>query len=166
MFASSGYVAIPCCAVIFDGANYSDFAAFMPIHMCGLHLWGVLFGEVSCPSCPVAITAPTPPTPPTLVADATQANEDAAKSADDAAIAAYDRKVHEYSDALEIYRLDLTTYTLWMDDDARVAAVLTSSVLPQFASEFMGLITIAYMWAHLHQRYQPYGDILYLSVVR
>jgi hypothetical protein len=76
----------------------------MRSHMRGLHLWGVLSGEVSCPSCPVAITAPTPPTPPTLVADATQANEDAAKSADDAAIATYDRRVHEYSFALETYR--------------------------------------------------------------
>jgi hypothetical protein len=53
-----------------------------------------------------------------------------------------------------------------MDEDARAAAILTSSVLPQFASEFMGLPTIADMWAHLRQRYQPSGDALYLSVVR
>jgi hypothetical protein len=53
-----------------------------------------------------------------------------------------------------------------MDEDARAAAVLTSSVLPQFASEFMGLPTVANMWAHLRQRYQPSGDALYLSVVR
>jgi hypothetical protein len=52
-----------------------------------------------------------------------------------------------------------------MDEDARAAAVLTSSVLPQFASEFMGLPTIADMWAHLYQRYRPSGDALYLSVV-
>jgi hypothetical protein len=53
-----------------------------------------------------------------------------------------------------------------LDEDARVAAVLTSSVLPQFASEFMGLPTVADVWAHLRQRYQPSGDALYLSVVR
>jgi hypothetical protein len=53
-----------------------------------------------------------------------------------------------------------------MDEDARAAAILTSSVLPQFASEFMCLPTIADMWAHLRQRYQPSGDALYLSVVR
>jgi hypothetical protein len=29
----------------------------------------------------------------------------------------------------------------------------------------MGLPTVADMWAHLHQRYQPSGDALYLSVV-
>ena len=29
----------------------------------------------------------------------------------------------------------------------------------------MGLSTIFEMWAHLHQRYQPSGDALYLSVV-
>jgi hypothetical protein len=52
-----------------------------------------------------------------------------------------------------------------MDEDARAAAVLTSSVLPQFASEFMGLPTVADMWAHLRQCYQPFGDALYLFVV-
>jgi hypothetical protein len=41
----------------------------------------------------------------------------------------YDQKVLEYFAALETYRLDLTAYTQWMDDDARAAAVLTSSVL-------------------------------------
>jgi hypothetical protein len=30
----------------------------------------------------------------------------------------------------------------------------------------MGLPTVADMWAHLRQRYQPFGDALYLSVVR
>ena len=44
--------------------------------------------------------------------------------------------------------------------------VLTASVLPQFASEFMGLGTVATMWSYLRQRYQPSGDALYLSVVR
>jgi hypothetical protein len=28
--SSSGYLAIPRCPVIFDGANYPDFAAFKP----------------------------------------------------------------------------------------------------------------------------------------
>jgi hypothetical protein len=53
-----------------------------------------------------------------------------------------------------------------MDEDARAAAVLTSSVLHQYASEFMGLPTIAAQWAHLRQCYQSSGDALYLSVVR
>jgi hypothetical protein len=52
-----------------------------------------------------------------------------------------------------------------MDEDARATAILTSSVLPQFASEFIGLPTVADMWAHIRQRYQPFGDALYLSVV-
>jgi hypothetical protein len=52
-----------------------------------------------------------------------------------------------------------------MDEDARAAAVLTSSVLPQFTSEFMGLPTAADMWPHLRQHYQPSRDALYLSVV-
>ena len=119
--------------MIFDGTNYSDFAA----HMRGLCLWGVLSGEISCPPCPIPPVAPVPPTPPVLAADATQTVKDAAKRADDDAITAYDRKVKEHSDDLETYRLDLTTYTQWIDDDTRAAAVLTASVLPQFALEFM-----------------------------
>jgi hypothetical protein len=147
MSSSSGYVAIPRCPVIFDGVNYPDFAAFMRVHMRGLRLWGVLSGEVSCPPCPTAPLAPIPPTPPVLGEDATQADKDAAESV----VAAYELKFQQYSSALETYRL--TAYTQWMDEDARAVAVLTSSVLPQFASEFMGLPTVADMWAHLRQCY-------------
>ncbi|XP_071685010.1 uncharacterized protein [Lolium perenne] len=93
-------------------------------------------------------------------------DKDAAKSATDTALADYDRKVEEYSTAVATYRLDLTDYTQWIDDDARAAAVLTSSVLPQYAAEFMSLPTAAARWAFLRQRYQPSGDALYLSVVR
>jgi hypothetical protein len=58
MSAPSGYVVIPRCSLIFDGTNYPDFAAFMRIHMRGLRLWGVLSGEVFCPSCPIAPAFP------------------------------------------------------------------------------------------------------------
>jgi hypothetical protein len=145
MSLSSGYVAISRCPVIFDGANYPDFAAFMRIHMRGLRLWGVLSGEVSCPPCPTAPLAPIPSTPPVLGDDATQADKDAAESADRSVVAAYELKFQQYSTALETYRLDLTAYTQWMDEDARAAAVFTSSVLPQFAYEFMGLPAVADM---------------------
>src|SRR3954468_18720455 len=100
MSSSSGYVAIPRCSVIFDDTNYSDFAAFMRMHMRGLRLWGVLSGEVPCPPCPTAPTAPTPPTPPVLATDASQADKDATKSTDDAAVVVYDRSYQEYTDAL------------------------------------------------------------------
>jgi hypothetical protein len=166
MSSSSGYVAIPRCPVIFDGANYPDFAALIRVHMRGLCLWGVLSGEVSCPPYPTAPVAPIPPTAVVLGDGASQEAKDAAKSADDSAVAAYELKLKQDSDDLETYRLDLAAYTQWMGEDARAAAVLTSSVLPQFASEFMGLPTVADMWAHLRQRYQPSGDALYLSVVR
>jgi hypothetical protein len=88
MSFSSGYVAIPCCPVIFDGVNYPDFAAFMRVHMRGLHLWGVLSGEVSCPLYPTAPVAPTPPTLVVLGDGASQEAKDAAKSADDSVVAA------------------------------------------------------------------------------
>jgi hypothetical protein len=96
--------------------------------------------------------------PPVLGDDATQAEKDAAESADRSAVDAYELKFQQYSSALENYRLDLTAYTQWIDEDACAAAILTSSILPQFASEFMGLPTVADMWAHLRQRYQPSGD--------
>ena len=166
MSSLSGYVAIPRCPVIFDGANYPDFAAFMRVHMRGLRLWGVLSGEVSCPPRPVAPTVPVAPPPVVLAPDATQADKDAAKSADDTALADYDRKVQDHSTAVATYQLDLTDYTQWIDEDARAVAVLTSSVLPQYAAEFMALPTAAAQWAFLRQRYQPSGDALYLSVVR
>jgi hypothetical protein len=69
MSKSFGYVAISCYVVIFDGTNYPDFAAFMRIHMCGLHVWGFLSGKVSCPLYLIAPTmVPTPPTPLVLAA--------------------------------------------------------------------------------------------------
>jgi hypothetical protein len=66
MSSSLGHVAIPRFPVIFDGANYPDFAAFMRVHMRGLRLWGVLSGEVSSRSYPTAHVAPIPPTPVVL----------------------------------------------------------------------------------------------------
>ncbi|SPT18243.1 unnamed protein product [Triticum aestivum] len=137
----------------------------MRIHMRGL-LWGFLSGEVSCPPCPVAPMAAIPSVPPVLAADASQADRDAAKALDDTAVDAYDQQMSTYSDTLSAYRDALSAYTQWCNDDARAAAVLTVSILPQFASEFMGLSTVATMWSYLCQRYQPSGDALYLSVVR
>ena len=111
--------------------------------------------------------APTPPPPPpTLAADASDADRNAARIAADDAAATYDQQTLDYLDALSVYRDDLAAFTQWCDDDARAAAVFTCSVLPQFASEFIGLNTAFEMWTHLRQRYQPSGDTLYLSVVR
>ena len=110
--------------------------------------------------------APTPPTPSVLPTDANQAAKDAAKLADEAADRAYDERVLAYEEALQTYHGALSVYTQWLDDDARAAAVLTASVLPQFASEFLGLPTVFQMWTCLRQRYEPSGDALYLSVVR
>ena len=166
MSAASGYVAVPRCPVIFDGTNYTELTGFMRIHMRGIRLWGVLSGEVCCPSRPVPPVAPTPPTPLVLPPDANQAAKDAAKIADEAADRAYDERVLAYEEALQLYHGALYAYTQWLDDDARAAAVLTASVLPQFASEFLGLPTAFEMWTCLRQRYEPSGDALYLSVVR
>ena len=148
---SLGYVAVPCCPVIFDGANYAEFAAFMRIHLSGLRLWGVLSGEVPCPQRPVPPVAPIPPPPPPdLAANASDDDRAAARVAADDAVAAYDQQVVVYSDALSVYRDDLAAYTQWCDDDSRAAAVLTSSVLPQFASKFMGLCTVFEMWTDVY----------------
>ena len=126
---SSGYVATPRCPVIFDGANYAEFVAFMRIPMCGIRLWGVLSGEVPCPPRPVPPVAPTPPpTPPAIDADAFDADRAAARVAADDAGATYDQDVLDYSNALSVYRDDLAAYTQWCDDDAHAATILISSV--------------------------------------
>src|SRR3954466_573219 len=103
MSSSSGYVAIPRCPVVFDGANYPDFAAFMRVHMRGLRLWGVLSGEVSCLPCPTAPMAPLSPPSIVLGANASQEAKDAAQSADDSAVAAYELKLKQYFVDLETY---------------------------------------------------------------
>ena len=138
----SGYVVVPRCSVIFDGTNYAKFVGFMCIHMRGLLLWGVLSGEVPCPPCSVAPVATTPPVPPVLATEASQADRDAAKALNDSTADAYDQQVSAHSDAPSVYRDDLSAYTQWCNDDARAAAVLTTSVLPQFASEFMGSVLL------------------------
>jgi hypothetical protein len=66
MSSSSGYVTIPRYPMIFHGTNYAEFAAFICIHMRAIHLWGVLFGEISCLSCPVSPVDRTPPMLPVL----------------------------------------------------------------------------------------------------
>ncbi|KAK1620172.1 hypothetical protein QYE76_025689 [Lolium multiflorum] len=73
-----------------------------------------------------AAVAPTVLLPTLLpLPDATQADKDAAKSADDTALANYDRKVQDHSTTVATYRLDLTDYTQWIDEDARVAVLLS-----------------------------------------
>jgi hypothetical protein len=93
-----------------------------------------VFGVCSPARSPVrrapAPVAPFPPMPIVLGADASQEAKDAAQSADDSAVVAYDLKFKQYSSDLEAYRHALTAYTQWVDEDARSAAVLTSSVLP------------------------------------
>jgi hypothetical protein len=126
----------------FDGTNYADFVAHMRVHMHGLRIWGVLCGEVSCPSRPIASVAHVLPTPPVIATDASEADKAAAKTVDDAAVDAYDQQVAYFSVTLSAYRDAQPAYTQWCDEDACDVAVLTASVLPQFASEFMGLGTV------------------------
>jgi hypothetical protein len=104
--------------------------------------------------------------PQALADDAPQAAQETARSAELAADEAYEQQVFAYSEALSSYRDSLATFTQWCDEDDRAAAVLSQSVQPQFAYEFMGLATVAEMWPHFPQRYQPSGDTLYLSVLR
>jgi hypothetical protein len=70
----SGYVVVPRCPMIFDGTNHADFATHIRVHMCGIRLWGILCGKVSCPTCPIALVAPVPPTPTIIAVDASEAN--------------------------------------------------------------------------------------------
>jgi hypothetical protein len=108
--SSSAYVVVPRCPLFFDGSNYIDFAAHMRVHMRGLLLWGVLYGEVSCLSRPTIPVAPVPPTPPVIAADASEAERVAAKTADNAAVDAYDQQVADFSKSLSTYRDTQTAY--------------------------------------------------------
>jgi hypothetical protein len=74
--------------------------------------------------------APAPPTPPVIAADASEADRTTTKTADDDAVDAYDQQVADLSEALSTYRDAQTAYTQWCVEDARAAAVLTTSVLP------------------------------------
>jgi hypothetical protein len=87
--------------------------------------------------------APVPPTLSVITADAFDDDRVAAKTADDASVDAYDQQVVDFSEDLSSYRDAQSAYTQWCDEDARDAAIFTASVLPQFASGFMGLGTVS-----------------------
>jgi hypothetical protein len=108
-----------------------------------------------------------PQSPPVLVADASEADRIAAKTAYDAAVDAYDQQVVDFSEALSSYRDAQTDYTQWCDEDAHVAVVLTSSILPQFDSEFMALLLLLRCGIIFASGISPLVTLsLYLSVVR
>jgi hypothetical protein len=152
------YFVLWCYLLIQGMAQIHRRFAFSKRRVVTLRLWGVLCGKIPCPPRPLALVAPVPPTPPVIVADASEADRVAAKTADDVAVDAYDQQVADFFEALFTYRDAQTACTQWCAEDARVAAVLTASVLPQFASEFMALPTTSEMWSHLRQQYQPSGD--------
>jgi hypothetical protein len=77
---------------------------------------------------PNALVDPALSTPPVLVADSSEADRIATKTADDVAVDAYNQHVVDFSEALSSYR----DAQQWCDEDAHDAAVLTTSILPQF----------------------------------
>src|SRR3954467_14191591 len=92
--------------------------------ICAVSVFGVCSPARSPVRRAPAPVAPLPPTPIVLGADASQEAKDVAQSANDSVVAAYDLKFKQYSADLETYRHDLTAYTQWIDEDARVVAVL------------------------------------------
>lgn len=123
MSSSSGYVSIPHYLVIFDGVNYTDFIAYMHIHMRG-RLWCVLSGEVFCPQCPVSLVDPTPPAPAALAPVFPRLIRMRKKFIECGVVAIYN--VSNYQMALDSYRHELATYARWFDEDAHSAAMSLS----------------------------------------
>jgi hypothetical protein len=44
--------------MLFNNTNYRDWVPHIHLHMCGLHLWEFLTGELPCPSSPSAPAQP------------------------------------------------------------------------------------------------------------
>lgn len=128
------------------------------LHMCGLRLWGFLFGEVSCPPhlcVPVETTAP----------GVDKVDVDAAKVSDAAALCVR-LGGFRLPGGLESYHDQLTAYAQWLDDDPCCATVLIASVLSWFFPEIVGFyMPFFYVELSLSVCYQPYVDALYLSMV-
>jgi hypothetical protein len=91
------------------------------------------------------VSCSTAPPPPVLAADVFQADRAAPKLVEDVADDVYDQQVADFTPALSAYREAQFAYSQWCDEDAHAAAVLTDSVLPQYAAEFMGLDTVSEM---------------------
>ncbi|RLN08039.1 hypothetical protein C2845_PM11G17940 [Panicum miliaceum] len=132
---------------VFNGANWSEFAFHMEIHlhMEGQQLWCYLTGERPCPP---TLTAPTPPT-----------------YAPDAPDAVKKPLLETFEAELEAYQSDLDRQAAWLREEACAKAILFASMEVDISMSLCGLSTSHLMWAHLRRSYEIRNEALYLAVV-
>jgi hypothetical protein len=83
------------------------------------------------------------------LAPAPASTKDATKSVHDVADISYQQHILGYLNALFTYRDDLHAYAQRCDDDAKTVVVLSSSSLPLFVYDFVGLNIVSKIWTHL-----------------
>ncbi|KAL9664356.1 hypothetical protein QQ045_019756 [Rhodiola kirilowii] len=66
---------------------------------------------------------------------------------------------------MESFQTQYTAFRAWMDEDARASSIIVASMEVSLSSDIVCLESAQLMWAHLHERYAPIGDSLFLSVV-
>jgi hypothetical protein len=95
----------------------------MHLHMCELHLWDFLTGELPYPS---SHSAPAQP----VISEKTTAAEN-------------ERLLADYEDRLASYESQFHAYRTWLDEDARAGSVLTASMEDCFTADIMD-----FEWTH------------------
>jgi hypothetical protein len=96
----------------------------MRMHICGLHLWDFLTGEL--PYQP----STSAPAQPVILEKATTAEKE--------------QFLADYEDCLASYESRFHAYRTWLDDDARAGSVLIASMEDCFAADIMN-------FEHTHQ---------------
>ena len=144
-FGRPGAIPVPRCPVVFNGANWSEFAFHMEIHMGGQQLWAYLTGDRTCPPTPVISTPPTYP-------------PDAADTIKQPLLEAFEAQMETYQSYLDIQ-------ATWLREEACAKAILLASMEVDIPLSLCGLSTSHLMWAHLHHSYEIRNEALYLAVV-
>jgi hypothetical protein len=140
-----GAIPVPRCPVDFNGANWSEFAFYMEIHMGGQKLWHYLTGERPCPH------TPSLPAPPTYAPDA----PDTVKQP----------LLEAFEAQMETYQSELDMQATWLREEACAKAILLASMEVDISLSLRGLSTSHLMWAHLSWSYEIHNETLYLAVV-
>jgi hypothetical protein len=130
------------CLVLFNGTNYCDWVPHMWLHMRDLRLWEFLGGELPCPPLPIR---PVQPVIPTGTSEADQ------------------KKPQEYDD-IASYMSHFWAYQTLLDEGARAGAVLVASVDLCLAAD-VRLDHASQMWPLLRQRYDPFGQSTYITIL-
>jgi uncharacterized protein (DUF1015 family) len=132
--------------MLFNGTNYREWISRMHMHICGLHLWDFLTGELPYQQSTSA------PAQPVILEKATAAEKE--------------QFLADYEDCLASYESRFHAYRTWLDDDARAGSVLTASMEDCFAADIMNFEQTHQMWFFLHQKHESTDQSTYLAAIR